>query len=345
MSAAATAIPASLDAFDKRAFRGALGAFATGVTIVTTLDEAGRPIGVTANSFNSVSLEPPLVLWSLSKNAYSRKVFENAEYWAIHVLSGHQEELSRRFAAAGAEKFQGLELERGFGNVPLIKGCCARLQCRSSMHHDGGDHVILVGEVIEFENADLPPLVFHAGKYASALRREGMERILQQSTGELDSRLGGDLLGYLLFRTYNQFHSELWKALNEKDLSVDEFVVLSALLHRDGQSIAELSSRVAYSSHAQVESPVQLLERKGYLERIEADASRVKLSAAGRELTFKLFFLVQSLEQKCCGTFGEWEVSCLKDFLRQFIARTDRGVPHLWDEITPEPPPESTPTR
>ena len=127
-------------AVDPRAFRNALGAFTTGVTIVTTRDSGGHDVGLTVNSFNSVSLEPPLVLWSLARNAASLPAFVDSEYFAVHILGAQQEQLSNRFAQRGADKFAGLATERGHGGVPLLPGCSARFECRMTHRHEGGDH-------------------------------------------------------------------------------------------------------------------------------------------------------------------------------------------------------------
>lgn len=152
-----------------RRFRSALGAFATGVTIVTTRDELGRDVGLTANSFNSVSLDPPMVLWSLAKSSRSLPAFLAASHFAVHVLAADQEELSIRFATRGAEKFEGLEVERSPQQVPLLRGCSARFVCRTAFRHEAGDHMIFVGEVGAFDHSDRPELLFHRGRYSLAV--------------------------------------------------------------------------------------------------------------------------------------------------------------------------------
>lgn len=157
--------------FDVKAFRQALGCFATGVTIVTTRGSGGEPVGLTVNSFNSVSLEPPLVLWSLAKTSRHLPHFTGNGHWAVHILAADQEALSNRFARAGDDKFSGLAVHRGLGEAPLLDGCAARLQCQTYACHEGGDHVIFIGEVKHFERSERAPLVFHSGAYAWALRK------------------------------------------------------------------------------------------------------------------------------------------------------------------------------
>lgn len=156
---------------DPREFRNALGAFATGVTIITTRADDGTPVGITANSFNSVSLDPPMVLWSLAKTSQSLSAFETTKHWAVHILSEDQEELSNRFARRGADKFAGINTNEGIARLPLLSGCATRLQCMTTAVHEGGDHWIFVGQVLDFDRNDLPPLAFHAGGYAVVTRK------------------------------------------------------------------------------------------------------------------------------------------------------------------------------
>lgn len=154
---------------DARAFRAALGEFVTGVTIITTCDAAGAPAGLTANSFNSVSLDPPMVLFSLALDSTSLDAFRQASWWAVHVLSADQEALSNQFARRDADKFTGVSYTAGPGGIPLLDGFAARFICRSAFEYEGGDHAIFLGEVREFEQAGRTPLVYHKGRYGGVL--------------------------------------------------------------------------------------------------------------------------------------------------------------------------------
>ena len=154
---------------DKRAFRKALGNFATGVTIITARNADGALVGVTANSFSSVSLEPPLVLWSLDNTAYSRPSFEAAGFFTVNILAADQTELSNRFASRGEhDKFSGVAFTRGLGGAPVFDGVAASFECRTVAIHDGGDHRIFLGRVEVFADHGLDPLLFHRGNYALA---------------------------------------------------------------------------------------------------------------------------------------------------------------------------------
>ena len=151
---------------DPKAFRSALGQFATGVTVVTTLDSQGNKIGMTANSFSSVSLEPMLVLWSIARTSNAFDDFINADRFAIHVLNSEQQAVSNQFASKCEDRFCNVDHGEGLGGVPLLKEYSAVFQCQPEHQYDGGDHVIIVGRVLEFDNRGLPPLIFHAGRYA-----------------------------------------------------------------------------------------------------------------------------------------------------------------------------------
>ena len=195
-------------------FRKALGAFATGVTIVTT--RAGdQDIGLTANSFTSVSLDPPMVLWSLARDSLSLPAFLACNHFAVHVLSVAQEPLSKLFAVRGEDKFKDLPTTRGHGDVPLISNCAARFQCRTAYRYEGGDHMIFVGEVLDFDQSELAPLVFHGGRYAIAAPKS------TEALAQVDNASGfsNDFLIYLLSRAHHQLFLQMRREL---------------LQHRDG---------------------------------------------------------------------------------------------------------------
>lgn len=151
--------------FDPRQLRAAFGQFPTGVTVVTARAADGRRIGLTANSFSSLSLDPPLVLWSLMKSAPSCSDFVATGHFAINVLAQDQIHLSRTFATPSPDKFADVACADGPGGVPLIDGGSARLVCRNVGQYDGGDHLIFIGHVVQFASFSKAPLVFHAGRY------------------------------------------------------------------------------------------------------------------------------------------------------------------------------------
>ena len=155
--------------FDTREFRHALGSFPTGVTIITTLRADGTPVGLTCNSFSSVSLSPPLVLWSLAQHSPNLPAFLQAPRFAVNILSGAQFGLSVRFSQRGIDKFDGIEWTAGEAGLPLIAGAAARLECRNETRHYTGDHVIFIGHVLRFDYNANPPLVFAHGQYRALI--------------------------------------------------------------------------------------------------------------------------------------------------------------------------------
>lgn len=166
----AAAAAGAAGAFDPRELRRALGQYATGVTVVTCVGPGGEWTGMTANSFTSVSLDPPLVLWCPAKTAASTPAFAAASHFAVNVLGAGQHHLSRQFAAPAEDKFLGVPTKRGASRVPLLDGAVAAFECRTVAVHDAGDHLIMVGEVERFDAPGGPPLVFHSGLYHLATR-------------------------------------------------------------------------------------------------------------------------------------------------------------------------------
>jgi flavin reductase (DIM6/NTAB) family NADH-FMN oxidoreductase RutF len=148
-----------------RDLRSALGRFATGVTIVTTREDGGKLEGLTANSFSSVSLNPPLVLWSLSERAASLPVFMRTGWFAVNVLGSHQHHLSGHFAAAVADKFSGVDFVEGLGGCPVLADSLACFECSVFDRVAAGDHVIFLGQVERMTHRDGEPLLFSSGRY------------------------------------------------------------------------------------------------------------------------------------------------------------------------------------
>jgi flavin reductase (DIM6/NTAB) family NADH-FMN oxidoreductase RutF len=152
-------------AIDPRDFRNALGSYATGVTIITASDDDGKPYGITCNSFASVSLNPPLVLWSLLLYSSSLDVFQNASHFAVHVLGASQQAVAGKFAKSSDDKFAGVEWTAGLGRAPLLAESVATFQCRSVNRYYGGDHVIFLGAVEAYSYNRNEPLLFLRGGF------------------------------------------------------------------------------------------------------------------------------------------------------------------------------------
>ena len=166
MSLSDVSLKAQTPNFSDVEFRAALGMFATGVTIVTARTAEGKLFGLTANSFNSVSLEPPLVLWSLARAAASLSAFSAGSHYAINILGADQHDLARRFATREVDRFADVAFVQGVGGAPLLSGAAATFECFNRSRYEEGDHVIFVGEVERCSHrAGASPLLFHGGKF------------------------------------------------------------------------------------------------------------------------------------------------------------------------------------
>ena len=317
-----TVVRPSGAAFDATEFRRALGSFATGVTVVTTCGVDGEAIGLTANSFNSVSLTPPLVLWSLARSAQSLPAFEASGRFVVHVLAGHQEALSQRFARRGTDKFAGLEFDRGIGDAPLLRGCAARFQCRTAFTYDGGDHVIFVGEVVEFDRSDAPPLVFHGGQYAWAVEKG-------PQPGQLAGSFADDFLGYLLGRGHSQFYRQLKNHMHVAGVEDDEHIVLGALTTRGELSVRGLQSFVTHLLSTDLHRVLAALESRGYITSSRRDGeAHYALAPAGREFSLRVIAAAKAYESHMIERFGEDDIVALKSLLRKLVTLTRPEAEH-----------------
>ncbi|RYF61438.1 MAG: flavin reductase [Comamonadaceae bacterium] len=152
--------------FTPEEFRNALGMFATGVTIVTAVAADGKLVGLTANSFNSVSLDPPLVLWSLARGAASMAALSTGSHYAVNILAANQKELAQRFSQKAVDRWEDVEFTHGSGGAPVIAGAVATFECFNRSRYDEGDHVIFVGEVERCSYAaGASPLLYHGGRF------------------------------------------------------------------------------------------------------------------------------------------------------------------------------------
>lgn len=321
---------ATASGFDSRAFRNTLSTFTTGVTIITTRSPEGEPIGITANSFNAVSLDPPLVLWSLAKTARSLPAYTSSKHWAVHILAASQQDLSDRFARSGENKFDGVAVETGLGEVPLLSGCTSLLQCETVHCYEGGDHLIFVGRVLDFRRSDNPPLVFQAGKYAVATRKSEQ---VASSAGE-QSAWTEEHLGYLLGRAYFQFYQRVRDSLHQHDLTDTEYFVLTSLMAKDGRSMDELNAIFAYTGYVARPSDFDNLRRRDLIAMqaapLDGEPAPVTLTQRGRALTLELIAASKAVESAALDAMGQWDALSLRNLLRQFIHATDTGVADPW---------------
>lgn len=316
-------------AIDPREFRNALGQFATGVTIITAAAADGSPLGVTVSSFNSVSLDPPLVLWSLDNRAFSRAHFEAAGHFVVHVLSLEQRELAMRFATRGAPKFDGLEWRRGTGGAPVLAGCAARFECATRNCYAAGDHLLFVGEVLHFEHSPTAPLMFHAGTLGArpVSRAPAADALVDVAAG----RFGPEFICYLTARTHFQVYRPLTHRMAELGISEAEYFTLSALSIRNGLAVGRLAQFLEHTGHAPTDAQLAAMAERGLVTRTgSGESETVGITAAGREKYALLLARDGELAERALAGFAPDEVDQLASFLRRLISNTDPGVLDLW---------------
>ena len=296
---------------ETKALRSALSSFATGVTVVTTLDAEGQPVGLTANSFSSVSLDPPLVLWSLALASPNLPAFRQSKAWAVHILGASQEEVSDRFATRGIAKFEGLEHDLGPEGAPRLSGCAARFGCRLTFEYEGGDHAIFVGEVVDFTHVPAAPLVFHGGRYGGVYAGEKGARPPELAH---DGDFGRFFIAHLLNRTYHASMVDIRREYQKRGLRSADYSVIVSMGLGDGCTSAELVQR---ASNGGANLPVAAIER--LLERgiIIGEQSLLYLSREGQTLLSELMAVAQSVQLKLEQSFEPYELGQLTKLLNR----------------------------
>lgn len=297
---------------DPREFRRALGKFATGVTVVTALDKGKARVGVTASSFNTVSIDPPLVLWSIEKRAYSAELFSTAENFVINVLASDQVDISNKFARRGEDKFSGVDCTEGLGGVPKIQGSAAFFECRVWQVYEGGDHHIIVGEVLNFHgDEERNALVFHNGRYAVPEQHP-----VTRETGGVVPGNGvlGQRLIYLLRQAYAGCRDSFYPKLGDYGVTAEEWRILTLLRDRGAMNVDDVWEVV-------MQPPKELWETVAWLrDKGLVDASTdgvVDLTAEGTATADRLLQMASDFEKKALASFSPKEVEVLKARLLQ----------------------------
>ncbi|AYG08371.1 flavin oxidoreductase [Pseudomonas fluorescens] len=301
---------------DTRAFRRALGNFATGVTVVTAADASGRKVGVTANSFNSVSLDPPLILWSIDKRSTSHAVFEAATHFAVNVLAADQIDLSNNFARPREDRFAEIEYQAGAGGAPVLADCSARFECEKYQQVDGGDHWIMIGKVVAFDDCGRSPLLYHQGAYSMVLPHTRMTRREegQPASSHFQGRLSHNLY-YLMTQALRAYQASYQPRQLSTGLRTSEARMLMVLENDAGLSLAELQREVAMPVR-EIEEAVNNLKRKAL---VRDDQDRVKLTTKGIDETESLWTIAREQQDTVFSQFSEEQLETFKTVLKAVI--------------------------
>lgn len=303
-------------AFDTRAFRRALGNFATGVTVVTAATEDGRKVGVTANSFNSVSLDPPLILWSIDKRSSSHEVFEAASHFAVNVLAADQIDLSNNFARPKEDRFAEIEFEAGEGGSPVFVDCSARFHCEKFQQVDGGDHWIMIGKVVAFDDFGRSPLLYHQGAYSMVLPHTRMTKREEDQlpSSHFQGRLSHNLY-YLMTQALRAYQASYQPRQLSTGLRTSEARMLMVLENDAGLNITDLQREVAMPVR-EIEEAVANLKRKGL---VNDEGDRVRLTVKGIDETEGLWAIAREQQDKVFAQFSEEQVEHFKTVLKGVI--------------------------
>ncbi len=305
-------------AFDPRIFRRALGNFATGVTVVTA--RAGDDmVGVTANSFSSVSLDPPLILWSIDKRSGSLPVFRRATHFAINVLAMDQIELSNRFARPSEDRYAGVAWHAGQSGCILLDGASANFQCEKVEIIEGGDHWILIGRVQAFEDRGTAPLLYHQGSYAMVLphphRQPPQAAASEEAANDLQARLA-DHPYFLMTQAVRHYQESYQPRQIETGWRPGEARLLMILNDGPVQDMAVLARQADMPQH-QVEQTLDLLRSRSLVERTPEGET---LTAAGATQVRGIWATARRHEEKVFARFDRAQVETFKQVLRGIIA-------------------------
>lgn len=300
--------------FDPRDFRRALGNFATGVTVITACTPDGVQTGVTANSFNSVSLEPPLVLWSIMKNSGSVEVFDNASHFAVNILAADQIPVSNHFARPADDKFADIEYEKGLGNAPLLQDCSARFQCESYQKLDGGDHWILVGKVVAYDDYGRAPLLYHGGAYSAVIPHAGVKPKETEASDagqeKNDKRLANNLY-YQMLQAVKRYQSGYQPMQLASGLRTIEARMLLTLNDFGTLTTKDLEERIGMPDH-DLHAAVEALRRKEWLAQKD---DQLSLTSAGADQAETLWKIASEHQEEVFGQFSEEELATFRKVL------------------------------
>lgn len=300
--------------FDSKSFRRALGNFATGVTIITAQNAKGEKVGVTANSFNSVSLEPPLILWSIDKRSSSYEVFTEATHFAVNILAADQIDLSNKFARSKDDKYASVDYELGVGNVPVLKECSAVFECERFNILEGGDHWIIIGKVVHYQDNGRSPLLYHQGAYSSVLPHPSLNIKPQEGEEVFPGRLY-DNMYYLLTQAARAYTNDYQPKQLASGYRTSEARMLLVLESKTATSKDCLQREVAMPLR-EIEQAADILIRKGLM----VDAEKTyELTDQGIQAAQMLYQIAESHQKEVFEKYSDDDKSLFKKMLKDLI--------------------------
>ena len=302
---------------DIEVLRNCFGKFATGITVITALAPDGTKIGLTVNSFSSLSLEPPMVLWSLDKKSKSIGAFITAPHFAVNVLASDQMDISNNFARTSENKFNNIELLESKCNLPLLSGTVADLECKNISTYEGGDHLIFIGEVEHFNTSNKKPLLYTNGQYTVAARHPAVKMSVPEGK---DVSSKDDFIVPLLLRSYWEISDPFYRELQDEGMPIAHARIIVHLSHSPNLTKADLSKAIRVDIAAVTKS-VAWLCNNGYLNKLNND--QFALSQAGNEHLKDVQRRAQRLEKEVLDGYSNEDVDMLKSMLKKIIDRQD----------------------
>jgi len=297
------------------AYRRTLGQFATGVTVITAASN-GRTVGVTANSFNSVSLEPPLILWSIKKTSTSWPVFEAADSFAVNILAFDQIGCSMKFAKSGADKFKGIGWTSGATGAPLLDDVAAHFDCVRHALYDEGDHYIIVGRVVHFARFDRRPLLFAQGRYSLAVDHVDTVPQLPENSAVRVRPTILTLLRLAFLQRTNEFREEASQA----GFTINESRLMYHLEAQPGCDIEQLA-RVALIDLLAARDCIADLTARGWVT--EDAGGNLAVTPLGAKQNSRLREIAWAAESAKLARFSESQVNAALEVLAAFGGRLD----------------------
>lgn len=301
---------------DAKAFRRALGNFPTGVTIVTAAGSEA-PVGVTANSFSSVSLEPPLVLWSIGHTSRSYKSFLESEHFAINVLADDQVNVSQNFASSSEDKFGPMAWRKGKTGSPLIDNALAYFDCVCEARHDCGDHTVMIGRVVDFARFDGAPLVFSQGRYGVAVDHPELASKLPVPKQQSANLAEFPLLS-LIAQAHYKVDAELEEQRTAAGISQVGSKVLAGLYQSPPLAAEELSRRM-YLDRREVDDALNDFVARGQVER--TDGGRFTLTEAGRERRRSMISYLANYQTEQLSEVSPSDIAVARRVLESFLLK------------------------
>lgn len=302
---------------DAKELRNCFGKFATGITVITAVAPDGTKIGLTVNSFSSLSIDPPMILWSLDNKSHSLEALKATSHFAVNVLASDQMDLSNNFASREEDKFDNVDIDNGICGMPLLKDTVAHLECKNVHQYPGGDHTIFVGEVEHFEISNKKPLLYANGQYGLAARHPSNS--FPEPT-DIEAPQDDDFIVLLLLRSYWEISDPFHRELLDEGIPVSHARILVHI----SQSPSMTPPEVAKSTRIDMATVSMSIKWLRDNDRLNVDSDQcITLSDKGREFLNSVKSRAQRFEDEVLDGYSDKEVDMLKTMLRKLIHRKD----------------------